>query len=144
MFEKFEYEYAQLKLTSGHEIVCEVIEWPDEEDYEIITRNVLSIVIVEMEGERRYTFRPFLQYCESNDEIIILNINHVMTINRPNFLLVNDYKLACSQMHEAMDIRYKHFERERQKEILKKNINSGSTKDSDSTLNILKFPGSIH
>ena len=141
LFENFEHEYAQLKLTSGHEIVCEVIEWPEEEDYEIVARNVLSIVIIEQDGERRYTFRPFLQYCETNDELVIININHVMSINRPNFLLINDYKLACAHMHESMNARYKHFERERQKEILKKNLPS----DSDQVpKKVLKFPNTFH
>ena len=131
-FEKFDHEYAQLKLASGHKLVCEVIEWPNEEDYEIVARNVLSIIIVEQDNERRYTFRPFLQYCESNEDFVILNINHVMSINRPNFLLVNDYRLACAHMHELMNHRFKTFERERQKEIMKQ-LNKGSSSKKSST-----------
>ena len=46
LLSNFEFEFAQMKLVSGHEIVCEVIEWPNEDDFEIVTRNLLSVLIV--------------------------------------------------------------------------------------------------
>jgi hypothetical protein len=134
LLSNFEFEFAQMKLVSGHEIVCEVIEWPDEDDFEIVSRNVLSVILVDHDGERKYTFRPFLQYCESQSDLVILNINHVMSINRPNFLLINDYKLAIKQMHEIMNARFDIFEKERKKEAVKKH-----TGDSDEP-RIIQFP----
>ena len=58
-----------------------------------------------------------------------------MSINRPNFLLINDYKLAIKQMHETMIARLDIFEKERKREVLAKH-----TGDSDASC-IIQFPG---
>ena len=52
---------AQFKLTSGHEIVCDVIEWCDEGDTEIIARNVMQIVAGQIsDNESVFMFRPWI------------------------------------------------------------------------------------
>lgn len=113
---------AQFKLASGHEIICELIDIEDESldssarkktsDNEILTRNVLMIIPVDYNGERKFLFRPFLQYVESNDDIVILNTSHIVSMNRPNVMLINDYKIAVSEYHREHEERKKEYAKE--------------------------------
>lgn len=113
---------AQFKLASGHEIICELIDIEDEtldsstrkktSDNEILTRNVLMIIPVDYNGERKFLFRPFLQYVESNDDIVILNTSHIVSMNRPNVMLINDYKIAMSEYHREHEERKKEYAKE--------------------------------
>lgn len=122
---------AQFKLTSGHEIICELIaEFNPEEDSaetgkrklgenEILARNILMIIPVDYNGERKFMFRPFLQYAESSEDLIILNSAHIVSMNRPNIMLVNDYKISLAEIHEEYEERKKDYAREVSKHVAK-------------------------
>lgn len=91
---------AQFKLTSGHEIVCDVIEWGDEGDTEIIIRNVMQIVSGQIsDNESVFMFRPWINFIENHDEYVLLSTNHIVSSNRPNRCLVTEYKYAVDDMH---------------------------------------------
>ena len=50
-----ELEYRQFKLTSGEEIVCEVMEWNDEAEVEILVRKAMRLTLIEMgDGTKFY------------------------------------------------------------------------------------------
>jgi hypothetical protein len=54
------YDYKQFKMSNDDEILCEVIEWNNEENDALIVRNVMRVVQVEdfEKGIRFYAFRP--------------------------------------------------------------------------------------
>ena len=52
--------YTQFRLTNGDEIVAQVIEEPEGEDFYIVVKNSMMIIRSEnlIEGYRYYSFRP--------------------------------------------------------------------------------------
>lgn len=99
-----EVDFAQFKLASGHEIVCEVMEWPDPglpHSKEIIIRNAMQIVNGQYNetGDSVFMFRPFVQFCEGEKEYMVMNMSHVVTVNRPNKHLSSEYMYAVEEMN---------------------------------------------
>jgi len=100
-----ELDFAQFKLTSGHEIVCEVLEWTDpniSDSKDIIIKNVMQIVSGQMNdsGESIFMFRPFVQFCEGEKEYMVLDMSHVLTVNRPNKHLCAEFIYAVQEMND--------------------------------------------
>lgn len=92
---------TQFKFSNGQEVVCEVMEWPEESnEKDIIVRNAMAILMGETEfGERMYMFRPWAHCLESPDEYIIINSLHVVSTNRPSEYLLEEYHYAVAGMH---------------------------------------------
>ena len=92
---------AQFKFSNGQEVVCEVMEWPQDKSEDIIVRNAMSIIMGEdQDGDRVYMFRPWAHYLEANDEYILVNTLHVVSTNRPSVHLQEEYKYAVNEMHK--------------------------------------------
>lgn len=144
-----EKELAQLKLADGHEIVCEVVEWPEKGDDQIVIRNAMSIVVLEShDGESAYVFRPFIHFLETNEDFILLNSGHVMSMNRPKEYLSEQYDLSVISMLETNKERVDEYNRS--KVIGTKRIvdalmdiyeNDGEESDETKTKsNVISFP----
>lgn len=139
-------DVAQLKLSNGSEIICEIMEYAEEGQKEMIVRNVMTIAIGEYnDGERYYMFKPWIHYLESNEEYTLLNSDHVISINRPNKILLNEYRVACKEMHKLSELRNKQFEEYEQEraEMLMAQLKkiTGLSDSSDvSSAKIVKFP----
>ena len=138
------YDITQLKFSSGHEIVCDVLDWPEETDKNIIVRNAMSIVVGEThDGDSIYMFRPWAHYLEKPDEFICVNMDHIIAINRPSKPLLIEYKLAVKKMHDHSFARDKLYEEDEKQSIerfanaLHKAIHGY---DSASTSNVVQFP----
>ena len=95
-----EKDIAQFKLSSGNEIVCEVVEWPDNDGDDIIVKNIMTIIPYELEGSIVYGFKPWLHYFESDDEYATLNTNHIVASARPNKHLRYNYNESVGDMNE--------------------------------------------
>ena len=56
----------QFKLSNDDEIICEVIEWDNEDNSAIITRGMLRIIQGEDvdKGLRFFAFRPWMGFAE--------------------------------------------------------------------------------
>ena len=105
-----QYEIRQFKLASGEEIVCEIIQWNNEEELELVVRKAMKLVMGEMDdGLRYYSFRPWMVYQECPDDFLVLNGNHVVGIGYPPQSLLK-------QFHEAVEDMSKMYE-SRQKEL---------------------------
>ena len=51
-------QLAQLRLSNGSEVVCEILEY-DSDENQIIARNCMTIIGYEYEdGQKGYAFRP--------------------------------------------------------------------------------------
>jgi len=146
------YELRQFKLANGDEIVCEIIQWHNEEELELVIRKPMKLVYGEYEqGVRYYAFRPWMVYGENTEDFIILNGNHVVGITEPSVPLVTQWKEAVDEMEKAYDIRMKEHEEEtgqkqdtlssRLEEFMKQAKQESSVeKNSDSgDSNILQF-----
>lgn len=116
----------QLKLVTGEEILCEIIE---EDKIDIIIRNALGIRFHELEdGSRLYTFNLFMCYQDDPDMFILLKLDKLVSVANPTVDLLNQYvsvvdKIFSGEIDEDPDRKY--FET--------------FAKDSDES-NVIKFP----
>lgn len=141
------YDVVQLKMTNGSELVCEVLEWPDSSDNQMIVRNVLSIVNYEMENnERIYMFVPWIHFNEGPKDYILINSDHVIATGKPTTYLLDQYKVAVNETNMANKKReYEHMKRKEEglKELEKAMERVLNPKDEPekSSTNVVTFPG---
>lgn len=139
-------DLAQFKTTSGAEIVCEVVEWPDSDSTQLIARNVMSIESVDLEVEKVYMFRPWIHFLDSNDELTVLNVDHIISINTPNKYLAKQYRFAVKEMHANAAIRNAEYDlanSERMKRLRQiTGLDPQPMDDSSSSSNVISFPKS--
>jgi hypothetical protein len=143
---------VQFKMTGGDEVICEVMEWPDEHNKDIIVRNamVLTFVLDEDFSNQVYGLKPWYAMVENPMEYILINPDHIMSTTKPNSSFVKEYVDALMQMHamgrkRILDrrIEMKEFE-EKFKEKLETITNELVTQDSSSS-NVISFPkGTVH
>lgn len=102
------YEVRQFKLASGEEIVCEIIQWNNEEELELVVRKAMKLVMGELEtGIKYYSFRPWMVYQENPDDFVVLNGNHVVGIAYPPDSLITQYDEAVDEMSKMYEERQK-------------------------------------
>lgn len=93
-------DLRQFKLTSGEEIVCEVLQWDDNTEIEIVVKKAMRLVMQEsVDGVKYYSFRPWMVYQESADDILVINGNQVVGIGFPPDTLLVQYFEAVEEMH---------------------------------------------
>jgi hypothetical protein len=89
----------QIKLSTGEEIICEIIE---EDDADIIVRNAISINLGTLEnGERTWTFRYFMCYQDDPERFILIKLDKVVAVANPMTVLVAQYEGALAEMVHA-------------------------------------------
>jgi hypothetical protein len=131
----------QLKMASGEEIVCEVIEWDTPEEPEIVVRNIYEVITVESTTDRsRYhTMKPYL-CLQNNDEMFqTLNPYHIMATAVPSETVIGQYKTAL----KFDRMTQKEFEEEVEKKYneLKKRYTEEVEEEMEyEDENILHFP----
>lgn len=143
-------EIKQFKLSSGEEIICDVVQWPDVENDEadMIVKNVFKIIALEspMNGEKYYTFRPWLAFQDEEDMFQLLNSNHVMAECNPSERLLNYYFVAVKGETNA-DSEEAKKEIQQKLEDYVNNLRSMvenrvlQSSDSDIDSKIIAFPG---
>ena len=143
-------DLAQFKLTCGSEIVCEVMEWPDDESNQIIVRNAMCVIDYEYEGPNRaYAFRPWVHFLDDDKDYVMVNSDHIISMNRPTEYLTDQYQLALYENLISTQRRLNEYNKfklnglQALAESLQKTLgtNKPNLSDSDQTpSNIIKFP----
>ena len=85
-------DLRQFKLADGDEILCEVLEWHEEEDA-LVIRKTLKLVMMDnmANGVRYYAFRPFMMYQMNPKAFQIINCQHIIAEASPTQDLINEY-----------------------------------------------------
>jgi hypothetical protein len=79
----------QLKLVTGEEIICEIIE---EDDQDLIIRNPLAFEYKqEPDGTRLWSYRLFMCYQDDPDKLILVKIDKIVAIANPVPSIVKQY-----------------------------------------------------
>ena len=88
----------QFKLTNNEEIICEVIQWPENDDVDeaILVNKALKIVQLEdyMRGMKFFAFRPWMSFQDDPSSLQTLNATHVIVTTNPSPDILKYYK-AC-------------------------------------------------
>lgn len=142
-------EIKQFKLSSSEEIICEVIEWPDQENDEIdlVVRNVFKIVAIDqtVSGDRYYTFKPWLSFQDGDEMYQLINHSHVVGEANPSEKLLDHYIAAVKgtsteeseEARRAIEKRLEDYINNLRNMV--QNINVGGD-DSDEDPKVIKFP----
>ena len=93
----------QLRMQSGDEVICEVMEWPVEDGDQMIVRNamVLTYTFDPEDMAQVYALKPWFTMIENFDEYIIINPEHVMGTAKPNSNFIDEYSEAVASMHNV-------------------------------------------
>ena len=70
----------QLKLTTGDEVVCEVLE---DDEFEIPVRNALSLISKEVDGYKYYTFKNFMVYQDRPESVSVIRAENIVSYANP-------------------------------------------------------------
>lgn len=90
--------YRQLKLGSGEEIICEIIQYADEENAAMIIRAALKILASERpDGFRYYALRPWMIYCEDMNQLLSVNSDQLIGETMPSEELLKQYKMTVRE-----------------------------------------------
>ena len=76
-------ELRQFKLANGDEIVCEVIEWNDDETDQIVVRNCLEVCYIMQDSARLCTLRPWMLQQIQNEYLQTISSSHITADAQP-------------------------------------------------------------
>tara|TARA_R110000796_G_scaffold26398_18_gene73464 strand:+ start:3147 stop:3551 length:405 start_codon:yes stop_codon:yes gene_type:complete len=93
------YDIKQFKLTSGEEIICEVVEWSTDEYSDIITRRCFTLhTLYDPDKDAKfYSFRSYMALQEGQKSFISINNNHILSEANPSKTLIKHYKDAVER-----------------------------------------------
>tara|TARA_Y100001958_G_scaffold138695_1_gene112066 strand:+ start:22 stop:465 length:444 start_codon:yes stop_codon:yes gene_type:complete len=138
-------EIRQFKLANDDEIMCEVVEYHEEDDAIVIRKTMKMVQMDNMaNGTRYYAFRPFMMYQMTKEAFQIINCAHIISEANPNQDLILEYFKAIETAMEDeggakenmddMRNKYNAFVK-KQHEMLMSEIEV----DSGAGSNIIKF-----
>ena len=91
-------DIKQLKLSDGEEIIAEVLE---EVDDELLVRLPLRIIKVDLSIDRTlFTFKSYMTYSEFTDQIVSINLYHIIAISIPHEDLLEQYDRAKEKIKQ--------------------------------------------
>ena len=101
----FSKSIRRFKLSNGDELVCDVVEWPDENEgpNALVIRNAYKIFLLNpiMPGENRYyQFRPWMVYQDNPEYFQILNGDHILAEASPSEEMLIQYARLLSDDEE--------------------------------------------
>lgn len=129
----------QFKLTSGDEIICEVLQEPEGEDPNLVVRNAMKIYMFENpEGTRFYSFRPWMTYQDSKEYMQLLNYAHIVGEAKPAEALVIQYQAAAAIENTKAEERDAEIEKAVELTLAKRGMTNGF--DSDNVVNNVVIP----
>ena len=92
--------FKQFKLTNADELICELIEPADEDHAEIIVRKAMKIVIIDDYDveSRYYTFKPWISFQDTLDDLSALNYEHIVGEATPSETVMKHYVTAMAEV----------------------------------------------
>jgi len=97
----------QFKLTNNDEIVCEVVDIGDEEEGGIVIRRALRILASEDydNNVRYYSFKPLVSFQDQCDELIVMNVGHIICETLPSRTLAIHYARAIKEVERSEGLK---------------------------------------
>lgn len=138
-------DIKQFKLTSGEEIICDVVEYPDDDVADMVVKNAYVIFMYgqQIDGTRMYSMRPWMMMQDEPDNIMVLNSNHVVGEANPSEKLIEHY--AKVVMHDHSPESSSDDMAEKLANFIKslREASNDPSSDSDTPTNVVKFTGRV-
>ncbi len=98
-------DIKQFRLSTGEEIICEILEWDCDESSAMIVRGILKIIETEdwKAGIRLIAFRPFMAFNEDPRIVQTINSEHVIAEAQPPDSLMKMYTRCVRKIKKDMD-----------------------------------------
>ena len=125
----------QFKLNNGEEIVCEILEYADDEYYDLLIRRAFEIkCIMGPDYTRYYAMKPWMTTAEGKDNFISLNAASIIGEVNPSEPVMKHYQNAVRESEMSNE------------EIARKMMDQVKKYESEleedtPTSNIISFPG---
>ena len=76
----------QFKMANGDEIICEVVQWPENEDSDLVVRKILKINSADnyYSSTKYYSLRPWLAFYDNINLLYVLNPFHILCEVEPS------------------------------------------------------------
>lgn len=85
-----------LKLTTGDELLCEVLS---DDEFEVPVRNALRLVSKIQDGYKFYTFKNFMVYQDRRESVQVIRTDHIVSYANPPEDLIDEWKRALEEMY---------------------------------------------
>lgn len=96
-----DYSIKQLKLVTGEEVICEIL---DETPESLAVRNVLALTEkTTSDGYKYFTFRTFMTYQDTPLSVMLIMNDKIMAIAIPSKDMVEQYNIAFDQLTEDLE-----------------------------------------
>ena len=93
--------YIHFKLTSGEEVLCEIVSEPEGEDMYVVVRNAMKVSsqeqMVNGEGYRYYGFRPWMLFHNKIEQLQLINFTQIAGEAKPDETLLAHYLKASAE-----------------------------------------------
>lgn len=97
-------DIRQFKMITGQEIICEVMEWPDDQVADMIVKNAVEVVGTDMsDGIRYYSFKPWMVMQEGDGLYLNLNADMIVCEAIPTPKLFSYYEEAIANKQKEME-----------------------------------------
>ena len=133
-------EIRQLKIITGQEIICEVLEWPDDNVADMIIKNAVEVVGTDFsDGVRYYSFKPWMVMQEGDGVYLNLNADMIVCEAIPTPKLFSYYEEAIANKQKELEEEEVPVTDQLEKWIEKlRAAASGDMQDSDGK--VIRFP----
>ena len=135
-------EIRQFKLANNDEIMCEVVEYHEDDDAIVIRKTMKMVQMDNMaNGTRYYAFRPFMMYQLTKDAFQIVNCEHIIAEANPNQELILEYFKAIETSLDEEGEKKENMDemRDRYNAYVKQQTEMLAELDSEAGSNIIKF-----
>lgn len=95
------YSVKHLKLSTGEEVLAEIIE---EDAYDIVMRRPLKLFTEIAKDRTRYhSFRTFMTYMDDPETFVVLKANHIVAVTFPTPQMLNQFKMTIDEIEQNVD-----------------------------------------
>lgn len=129
------YDVKHIKLSTGEEVLCEIIE---EDEYDLVIRRALKLQTdIDEEGTRYHSFRTYMTYQDDPEVYVIMKSIHVVSVTYPSPTMMKQYLYSISEV-EKNRMMADEEEGMTSEDIYDRVLNSMGRDSSNS--NVLQFP----
>jgi hypothetical protein len=135
-------DLRQFKLADGDEIMCEVVEFHEEEDALVIRKTLKLVMMDNMQnGIRYFAFRPFMMYQLESTSFQVIQCAHIIAEAAPSQELINEYFTSLENLtSDDTDDENMDEIRKRAEKKLKEYLATQMELKDSSNENIISFP----
>lgn len=101
----------QFKLVNDDELICELVQYSDDET-EILVRRVLKIITADdyESNVRYYSFKPWISFQDDINDLTVINAMHVLTEVVPSESLKKHYGVAVGDIQKQEALSRKNID----------------------------------